>query len=303
MPYFEALLDVEVPEDGRFAEIAAGWLSQAARLAPDSWELLRRQRLPLSDAFYSDSGASIGSPNGRWGSYRVTSRSRPGDIRSRPYSSEAHDQTLGELGGRPLDVTFKVIELDAKGVAVADGAHGLFLHVTSDEDEPGWVQLRAVSLLRGEEGDLRRPDVAARWCGVLLDTARSVDPSFGHLADDGKQGKTALDRALRRGLLSDSVRQGRSLLRGYSWVTVCPGELVERLGGVGRLEDSGAFARVVALPGGGAWLQATDDYGAYDEAAVERVFDVLSLVLPPGMPKRLPFDRRTPRLVWRPAAD
>ncbi|QKW35391.1 hypothetical protein HUT06_16225 [Actinomadura sp. NAK00032] len=99
------------------------------------------------------------------------------------------------------------------------------------------------------------------------------------------------------------MREGRDLLRGYSWVTVCPGELVGRLGGIERLAGSGAFARVVPLPHGGAWLQATDGFAAYDEAAVRRVFDVLSPVLPPGIPKRDPFDRTVPRLVWQDARE
>ncbi|QKW35390.1 hypothetical protein HUT06_16220 [Actinomadura sp. NAK00032] len=192
MPYFEALLDMEIQEDGRFAELAAAWISHAGRLAPESWDLLRRQESPLSDAYYSDQSAVLGPPDGRWASYRVVARPYSGRIRARPYSPEAHDEVLRALAGRPLEVKFQILELGAKGIPVSDGAHGLFLHVTADEDEPERVQFRAVSTIRGDECDIRRPDAAARWCDVLLEAASAADPSFGHLADDGKHGRRRL---------------------------------------------------------------------------------------------------------------
>ncbi len=59
------------------------------------------------------------------------------------------------------------------------------------------------------------------------------------------------------------------------------------------------------LRGGGVWLQATERFAEYDDAAVRRVFRVLAPVLPGGLPKPDPFavdDGRTYRLVWEDAA-
>jgi hypothetical protein len=77
---------------------------------------------------------------------------------------------------------------------------------------------------------------------------------------------------------------GRQVLRGYNWLTVCPAELVDRLGGVATLSASGAFYRVVALDHGGACLQATPTLQGYDLPAARRVFQAVRPVLPAGVP-------------------
>jgi hypothetical protein len=70
------------------------------------------------------------------------------------------------------------------------------------------------------------------------------------------------------------------VLRGYSWMTVCASELVDRLGGVGALVESGAFWKVRVFDSGAVWLQATDHLNDYNSTAMERVFTVLAPVLP-----------------------
>lgn len=86
------------------------------------------------------------------------------------------------------------------------------------------------------------------------------------------------------------MEAGRRVLRGYSWVTVCPAELAARLGGAAALAGCGAFVRVEELPRGAVWLQATEDFAGYDEAAMRRVFEALAPVLPAGQPEPDPFD-------------
>jgi hypothetical protein len=92
------------------------------------------------------------------------------------------------------------------------------------------------------------------------------------------------------------------MLRGYSWVTVCPEELAARLGGARALADTGAFFRIEELPGG-VRLQATEEFAAYDHAATERAFSALAPVLPPGTPYRSPFHEGPWRLVDKDAAE
>ncbi len=63
-----------------------------------------------------------------------------------------------------------------------------------------------------------------------------------------------------------------------------PQEIGDRLGGAGALRASGAFAEVDELAGGGYWLLATENYRDFDQAAAERIFDVVAPVLRPGEP-------------------
>lgn len=125
-----------------------------------------------------------------------------------------------------------------------------------------------------------------------------MNPAFAWLGDDGPAtDDTNLDCVLNR-RVRDSVREARNLLRGYSWTTVCPEELSQRLGGPGALAGTGAFHRVVPVSGGGVVLQATRTAAEYSDDAVRRVFEALRPVLPPGMPR---LDPAHPELRCFPA--
>jgi hypothetical protein len=232
-------------------------------------------------------GVAAAGGTGRWGSY--------------PYSPERIEWMLTELANRPLSAKFRLRQLDKAGVPYEGSGELLVAAEVVDEDRPEWVQLRAESTLLSAEHDPMRPVVTQRWAGVLRVMAEQVDACFGHLCDDDAAvGRTALDAALSRGGEVMSVLQGRRLLRGDSWVTVCPAELAWRLGGMQALAASGAFAVVEQLPHGGIWLPATTDF---DQQAVRKVFKALAPVLPAGKPERGPFDDRPRRLVWeRPPA-
>ncbi|MDQ1012636.1 hypothetical protein QFZ82_007121 [Streptomyces sp. V4I23] len=125
-----------------------------------------------------------------------------------------------------------------------------------------------------------------------------VNPAFAWLgADAPASEETNLDWVLGR-RVRDSVREARKLLRGYSWTTVCPEELSQRLGGPDALAASGAFHAVFPLRAGRAVLQATRTAAEYTDDAVRRVFEALHPVLPPGMPR---FDPAHPDLRYFPA--
>ncbi|HEX4832748.1 MAG TPA: hypothetical protein VH478_16820 [Trebonia sp.] len=133
---------------------------------------------------------------------------------------------------------------------------------------------------------------------------REKDVVFGHASPIVGQidGETQLERALHR-YTEQTVPERGQRLRGYSWITLVPRVLAERLGGLGQLRASGAFPVVEELPGGTAWLQAAGSWQEYagNQAAVDRVFETLRPVLLPGMPSR--GFRAGNRSPWEPPAE
>ncbi|WP_151770792.1 hypothetical protein [Streptomyces abyssomicinicus] len=118
----------------------------------------------------------------------------------------------------------------------------------------------------------------------LVGVLDSVNPAFGSVVVDEPITEEAnLDAVLRRKLWR-SVAAARRQLRGYSWITVCPGELADKLGGVSYLQHSGAFHKVIPLSAGGVVLQASPTPAGYIDGVMRRVFDVLAPVLPGGTP-------------------
>jgi hypothetical protein len=111
--------------------------------------------------------------------------------------------------------------------------------------------------------------------------AEASDVEFGYLADHGGyRGQTALEECLHRG----SGWRAETLLRGYSWVTVCSARAAAALGGAGELAETGMFHQVAELPSGAVWLQATERFDEYEEVAATRVFGVVAPALPGGLP-------------------
>jgi hypothetical protein len=134
------------------------------------------------------------------------------------------------------------------------------------------------------------PENAAS-CAMLVDFLHAAldgsNPVFGRIAWDNFNEVTNLDAVLRRRRRT-SLREGRQLLRGYAWVTVCPAELAAQLGGVAALEDSRAFHRVVPLRAGGVLLQASATMAGFTDQVMERMFEALAPVLPQGEPSPYP---------------
>ena len=140
-----------------------------------------------------------------------------------------------------------------------------------------------VGLLLGAE---RRADGA--YCATLVEFLRvaldEVNPAFGRIEQDLSFERANLDIALHR-RLRKSLRESRDCLRGYAWVTACPQELIERLGGYETLIASSAFHRVLPLQAGGALLQASETLTEYSDEVMGKVFEVLAPVLPVGAPR------------------
>jgi hypothetical protein len=126
-------------------------------------------------------------------------------------------------------------------------------------------------------------------------------PAFGHVssANSALPGETQLEQALKRHPW-DTLVEGDRYLRGYSWVTVVPAVLAARLGGATGLRASGVFAAVGEVAGGSVWLQAPLRWSQYagDQAVVDRVFEILAPVLPPGRP--LPYKLVRPAMPGAP---
>ena len=124
-------------------------------------------------------------------------------------------------------------------------------------------------------------------CAVLVDFLREAldgsSPAFGRIELNNFNELTNIEAVLRR-RKRKSLRESRQTLRGYAWVTVCPAELLARLGGASALEESGAFHRVIPLSAGGVLLQASETLGGYTDDVMERVFVALAPVLPEGEP-------------------
>ncbi|MER7179827.1 hypothetical protein ABT404_10145 [Streptomyces hyaluromycini] len=138
-------------------------------------------------------------------------------------------------------------------------------------------------------------------CAALVDFLHvaldASNPTFGRIEWRNFNELTNLDAVLRRNKRT-SRRESRRFLRGYAWATVCPAELAARLGGAGALESSGAFHRVLPLRAGGVLLQASETLGGYTDQVMERVFETLAPVLPPGEPRpdpAYPYLRFVPR--------
>jgi hypothetical protein len=121
-----------------------------------------------------------------------------------------------------------------------------------------------------------------------------VDPVYGEVLVNWipHSPHAALDELLSRKVVT-SLEDGRRMLRGYEWVTVCPAQIATTLGGAKALRASGAFVEVTELGTGGLLLRATEDPADWTEEAARRVFEAVRLVLPPGQPQQPEFETIT----------
>nr|MDT0662239.1 hypothetical protein [Micromonospora sp. DSM 115978] len=183
-------------------------------------------------------------------------------------------EDLYQLSAHWFDVAPAAVasELDLYVYRFADRRHVKLQVSVGFQDRPGGL-----------------PRVVPALIELIKLTGDVADPTYGEIVVNAGvlAPATMLDGALDRGIV-ESARASRQVLRGYEWVTVCPRELVGRLGGIVALGESGAFSEVVPLRHGGALLRATDDPGAYQDGRVRAVHQVLSPVLPAGEPADVP---------------
>lgn len=145
-------------------------------------------------------------------------------------------------------------------------------------------------------GSSKRQQVAARF---LRSVAELSGPTYGEIAYLHDALFTELESALGRSPSCDGLPAAREVLRGYSWITIAPESVGDRLGGLAYFRGSGAFHDVATLAHGGFWLQATERFEVFGGSRADAVFRALAPVLPSGDP-RIP-DWRETNLILRDA--
>ncbi len=285
--FLQAQTDVYVNDAARFAELARWWLLESSsRLCPVLWG-----RVIAGDRSIE---ATVGRRGISW----------LGDAEwSVGFTPKRFDTLLDSLNERGLS-GFWSLDRDVRRVAVGECSGMIASFSCGIGPRHSWVSFMINAWYRGSADGLI-PDLAQQqlvdFVGAFSEQAHA---SFANIADDNDSGQTALEVFLPRNPV-DSVLQSLDVLRGYSWVTVCPPNVVERLGGAEALEASGAFVEVRPLGYGAVLLRATERFEQYDDAAMARVFHALAPALPPGKPKKIRiFDGQpTPRLVYEDSAD
>ncbi|MGW5497563.1 hypothetical protein [Streptomyces olivaceoviridis] len=241
----------------------------------------------------------LGSPGGIWASLTEQDPLQ-GRVRVRKAWSEGNwSKFLASVAKRPADSEFWILELSEQGRRY--GASQAKVSVQSVSTDGEWNRLR-VEYGAGEPG--------AHSCHRIISSldvnsavehlrrfALRVPITFGCVTDDGGHGgETMLEDRLGLSPLK-GIQESQDVLRGYPWVTVCSARIADRLGGVARLRESGAFKEVEELPTGSVWLRATDRLDDYTGEALRSVFRVVAPALPPGRPR--PYvGREIGRLVY-----
>lgn len=194
---------------------------------------------------------------------------------SRPYSPEAWRQFLDGFDEVPALAWFDIITNDEQGRP--DG-QGLIVQCKRVGDGERWLLMQVSGDSFLVEGANQQ-----RFVGFLEAVANHADPVYGEISWKWEVYPSVLELALGVDPV-DVLPRARRVLRGYSWITLLPEEIGNRLGGEAGLNGTGAFVRVKHLAGGGYLAQATECFSQYDEGAAERVYQALVPVLPPGRP-------------------
>ncbi|MEV8320155.1 hypothetical protein AB0Q95_39000 [Streptomyces sp. NPDC059900] len=281
-----AEINVPCPAEGdAYRQLARDWFMQAVGPLAGALGDGFGYGLDLTARALANNGSGpYGAPGTLWASFYYDETTRRGQRPVETYFSPAHWQEfLRQLGNRPLVAQLQLALIDDEG---QPGEPWLEVSVTRDDDAPGVVSLVAVRTTEEFENPATADDAQQRWESFLRDQVeRHGSVLYASVADDADYitGRTALEDGLGL-LLGDTLPELETTLRGYGWLTVCSPGVLTALGGVPALRAGGAFAEVAPLPGGGAWLKATDRIHAYTEARVRAVFEALAPVLPPGKP-------------------
>jgi hypothetical protein len=280
-------LDVQLDVDestGDLAGIAFDWLDGLSQTlaAPERHALAR---LPARVAVNrADPFGPLGEPGSLFGIV-VVSRGRidaPAKSVERNCSDAGLRWLRQELSVRPRSASLWIGRLDERG-----HRSGTDTVLTADflPHSPGWLRLSAqVNESRFTDPDTG-PAEQRRWLDAVRPYADRFNPGFGHISYAYYDGATALEDCLPAHDPQYTIGQSRTILRGYSWLTIVPKELAAALGGADALSRSGAFADVETLAHGGLWLLATADYRDYSDAAIRKVFQALAPAMHRGMPR------------------
>ena len=296
-----AELDIRTPEDPEvLARVARRWIESAVgTLAGGQVQALRDGPALTSRSLARHQGA-FGEPGTPWGSLVVEPDERKRQASLHAWTPQTWEQFLAAAETNSCRMEVELSRLDEHG----SPGGGDLVRVAVQRDYAGyqgWTRLIAFRTPRPAD-DAAWERAAQDWASFLAEQAAALEVpvAAGFVADDmGADFRTPFELAVD--LMAEEVL-GTDLLRQYSWLTLVHAGALQRLGGVGALQESGAFASVTPLPTGGALLRATDRLLDYTEAAYGRVFEALAPALPPGEPRRLELDRQR-RLVYRDATE
>ncbi|MGW9031382.1 hypothetical protein ACWGQ5_46670 [Streptomyces sp. NPDC055722] len=277
--YLRAELNVEWPESEAYRDLAVAWLDGGfSALAGDHRKALEEG--PKLPAAALRRHIPCGPAGAAWGFVQITRQTDRGSKRSaRVISPRAMTWFLNEFADPPIYAEIGLSVLDKHGYPGASPLRISLERPLGDDGEPiNW----AVLAFRVPEATLLAPRDQERWLHFLHAVSQDLNPSFGNITYYDLLGKTGIERTIGPPwrLPDETIPMSRQRLRGYEWWTICPQELADCLGGVEGLIATRAFHDVVQLPAGGVWLQATERYADYDEAAHTAVFRALAPVLP-----------------------
>lgn len=289
MGFMRAEVVARVPSRNRFAELAAGWLTETREKLFPEFDRGLRAGPSTPGQREDDQDALMGPPGGAAATIWV--RRKPSELggSQAAYSDPAWQRTLTRLADSyPFHTDLSGVMLDEQGM-LGDPYHTVTVGVQRLHRHPEWVILNthvAVGTAGDPVGMASLADHEQRaWAEHIKTWAIRADACYAHVTDDPSiMGGTALEDATVRDI-EETVPRCREVLRGYSWVTVCATELAARLGGADALRGSGAFDEVAELPGGQVFLRATPVVQDHEGPALRRVFEVLAPVLLPGRPR------------------
>jgi hypothetical protein len=311
------VIDVEMPDAGTYAGLARRWFDAGFTvLAPGQRASLETGPKLPPEAIRRP--MQCGPPGATWGFVSVSRDFPTGRIVSglptfkrkashRVWTARSWKWFLEQLADPPDDATLGTAHLEDVGPWKLGSSPGypeeprIRMTVWKDKWAPDWLRLAFAA----PESDLSDPGCQAAWLAFIRETAENLNPAFGIIdyEYDYLYGEAAAEHLIRDGYLRhERVPRSRQQLRGYDWLTICPQELADRLGGTDALRATSAFHEVSQLSGGGVWLRATADYRDFDNAALYCVFRALAAVLPAGMPLRIPGREDYYRIVYQDAA-
>lgn len=268
----------EITEHGEFASRALRWISQVRdMLFPEFDKEQSRGIVPFDPPVSSSGSWVIGRPTALKGAICVQQRPHNSLGRGATYSRRSWEKLESGLEETyPFRVTLLLSAMIRQGESAKLGS-SVLIGVRREADSPGWVRFEAS--LPPEVVDWHgSPQLQRELSSFVREWVMEFETCYGHIAEDADSLGTALERSLRQ-YSWDTVPHCRENLRGYSWITVCPAELVVRLGGAPGLEGTGAFYEVAEAAGGSVFLQATRTFDEYGEAATRRVFRALAPIL------------------------
>jgi hypothetical protein len=277
-------LIAEIGSAEGFAIAASGWLDGVlTEVFPSLRQgLQERPVIKAPSAATQDTAPPWGEPGHVLGRLRIHREHPAFKGREALYSGRAWQRALTGLADHPWTVSLEIRELDDRGFPAHKGWTGI--EVTRDYYAPTWVTF-SFSAPAADTGWPESSQLQDEWAHFIQREAGRVNACAGKMTDDVGARQTALQRATRN--MSAKIEDSRSVLRGYSWVTIVAPELAARLGGAEQLAATGAFYQVSSLPNGGLWLRATPTINDFTGDKVRAVFEALSPVLLSGEAKFL----------------